>query len=575
MADDGTWSTATVRFEASLDKAKDLERHVESFTCSACDKSFGGRGSLKEHVKTIHENIKPFRCASCDKSFGRKGHLKRHSQTVHKNKNKNTKKQFGCTICNKSFGRTGHLKRHVETVHKKVPENQTIDRSQTSPDQTMAVSVANALTSSSSSSSSSSSRQSGSTTPGLSRQSGSPMPGSSLQSGSIMPRSSIPGSLRKIEQFVGDRKLSAKMSQQVPERANPSNRVDRNSNQIDEHPFRCCNSCGFYGNQDTNGLCSVCYNESIKKVENIPTAAKGNGDAQNIIVDLHQWLYNEGQKGIKVKRENIDENQANTEMMMTRQEKVKVKIEKLEVPEPEEVKAASEARPNLIESRRLGPLVSLEMAAKLKKNDRIKTQKWNVEAGILNDNFDGVKSRHKLSAQNIDKNGLEDDDDNDDVIRCKTCRLTFESYKLLSMHLDAHFRSAGRASKKSEVISSSDDEDEYSLKCPLCGVKLESQSGWSKHLYKHAERRRLKAAREKERKRRAREEERERKRRADVERERKMRSSEDRLDVIMMNDGEEDQVIFCPDSSCRLKFDSNVLFLRHVQKEHNRQQRKF
>ena len=47
--------------------------------------------------------------------------------------------------------------------------------------------------------------------------------------------------------------------------------MDRDSNQMEQHPVQCRNGCGFYGNAGTEGLCSVCYKESIKKKQQPPS----------------------------------------------------------------------------------------------------------------------------------------------------------------------------------------------------------------------------------------------------------------------------------------------------------------
>ena len=47
--------------------------------------------------------------------------------------------------------------------------------------------------------------------------------------------------------------------------------MDRDSNQMEQHPVQCRNGCGFYGNASNEGLCSVCYKENIKKKQQPPT----------------------------------------------------------------------------------------------------------------------------------------------------------------------------------------------------------------------------------------------------------------------------------------------------------------
>jgi len=47
--------------------------------------------------------------------------------------------------------------------------------------------------------------------------------------------------------------------------------MDQESNQMEQHPVLCRNGCGFYSNNGTDGLCSVCYKDMIKKKQQPPT----------------------------------------------------------------------------------------------------------------------------------------------------------------------------------------------------------------------------------------------------------------------------------------------------------------
>ena len=47
--------------------------------------------------------------------------------------------------------------------------------------------------------------------------------------------------------------------------------MDQESNQMEQHPVQCRNGCGFYSNAGTEGLCSVCYKDMIKKKQQPPS----------------------------------------------------------------------------------------------------------------------------------------------------------------------------------------------------------------------------------------------------------------------------------------------------------------
>lgn len=48
-------------------------------------------------------------------------------------------------------------------------------------------------------------------------------------------------------------------------------KMDQESNQMEQAPVQCRNGCGFYSNAGTDGLCSVCYKDMIKKKQQPPT----------------------------------------------------------------------------------------------------------------------------------------------------------------------------------------------------------------------------------------------------------------------------------------------------------------
>ncbi|XP_059083995.1 uncharacterized protein LOC131881216 isoform X1 [Tigriopus californicus] len=53
--------------------------------------------------------------------------------------------------------------------------------------------------------------------------------------------------------------------------ANLSVIMDQESNQMEQQSVQCRNGCGFYGNAGSEGYCSVCYKEVIKKKQQPPT----------------------------------------------------------------------------------------------------------------------------------------------------------------------------------------------------------------------------------------------------------------------------------------------------------------
>ena len=53
--------------------------------------------------------------------------------------------------------------------------------------------------------------------------------------------------------------------------SNHTTKMDQESNQMEQQSSLCRNGCGFYSNNGTDGLCSVCYKDMIKKKQQPPT----------------------------------------------------------------------------------------------------------------------------------------------------------------------------------------------------------------------------------------------------------------------------------------------------------------
>lgn len=52
--------------------------------------------------------------------------------------------------------------------------------------------------------------------------------------------------------------------------------MDQQSKQVEQNPTLCKNGCGFFSNQTSEGFCSVCYKEQMKKKEQSPQKNSSN-----------------------------------------------------------------------------------------------------------------------------------------------------------------------------------------------------------------------------------------------------------------------------------------------------------
>jgi uncharacterized C2H2 Zn-finger protein len=80
------------------------------FQCDHCDKAFGEKGKLNNHINGTHKEIKRFCCDLCDYSSYRRSHMEQHSKSVHLEN-----KDFKCDHCDKAFSQKQNLTMHINT----------------------------------------------------------------------------------------------------------------------------------------------------------------------------------------------------------------------------------------------------------------------------------------------------------------------------------------------------------------------------------------------------------------------------------------------------------------------------
>ena len=68
-------------------------------------------GIKKEHIRVIHEKLKKFQCEHCEKAFGQKSNLRNHVKNIHGGK------KMKCDFCDKFLFQYS-MKRHIESAHK-------------------------------------------------------------------------------------------------------------------------------------------------------------------------------------------------------------------------------------------------------------------------------------------------------------------------------------------------------------------------------------------------------------------------------------------------------------------------
>lgn len=91
--------------------------NVETYTCTACGKSFSHKNHVIRHFRKTHRKPKHLICPVCDRGFSRVVLLQRHMQR-HRVKRSSEAKPFLCAECGRSFSNEHFLVRHSK-VHSK------------------------------------------------------------------------------------------------------------------------------------------------------------------------------------------------------------------------------------------------------------------------------------------------------------------------------------------------------------------------------------------------------------------------------------------------------------------------
>lgn len=93
-----------------------VHKKLKPHKCSTCSSSFSEQNKLKKHVASVHLVLRPFHCTheeKCESSFGQKSDMVRHVDIMHKGI-----KRFRCCTCNKYFGRKSSLGQHLLRIHR-------------------------------------------------------------------------------------------------------------------------------------------------------------------------------------------------------------------------------------------------------------------------------------------------------------------------------------------------------------------------------------------------------------------------------------------------------------------------
>ncbi|XP_073826080.1 uncharacterized protein isoform X2 [Musca autumnalis] len=92
----------------TTDTRSHLERRNGEIFCHLCETTFTKHASLSAHLTMVHRGVRKHKCSECDKIFGKKSNLINHMRTH------SGEKPFECPTCYWKFTQSSSLRRHMK-----------------------------------------------------------------------------------------------------------------------------------------------------------------------------------------------------------------------------------------------------------------------------------------------------------------------------------------------------------------------------------------------------------------------------------------------------------------------------